>query len=258
MDNTFEPLSGSRSSIRGLQKTVIEGIGRTIIGGKIFPGQFLPTEPELGANYNVSRTSVREAMRVLSAKGLIEIRQKVGTRVQEPEHWNIFDSDILRWHHEEGRGDAVMLDLIELRQILEPAAAKLAANRANMNQHRRLKAAIQTMQDQLDSPEDFARADLDFHLAVFEASQNSFLLQFGSVVSDYLRRVFMIQQQTVRGREALEKDVQLHERVYEAINRGDGQLAADTMLKVVLEGKNSLIEALKSGANSNDLNRRGE
>jgi DNA-binding FadR family transcriptional regulator len=197
-------------------------------------------------------------MRVLSAKGLIEIRQKVGTRVQEPEHWNIFDSDILRWHHEEGRGDAVMLDLIELRQILEPAAAKLAANRANMDQHRSLKAAIQTMQDQLDSPEDFARADLDFHLAVYEASQNSFLLQFGSVVSDYLRRVFMIQQQAVRGREALELDVQLHNDVYEAINRGDGQLAADTMLTVVLEGKNSLIEALKSGANSNDLNRRGE
>ena len=197
-------------------------------------------------------------LRVLSAKGLIEIRQKVGTRVQEPEHWNIFDSDILRWHHEEGRGDAVMLDLIELRQILEPAAAKLAANRANMDQHRSLKAAIQTMQDQLDSPEDFARADLDFHLAVYEASQNSFLLQFGSVVSDFLRRVFMIQQQAVRGREALELDVQLHNEVYEAINRGDGQLAADTMLTVVLEGKNSLIEALKSGANSNDLNRRGE
>ena len=138
MDNTYEPLSGSRSSIRGLQKTIIESIGRTIVGGKILPGEFLPTEPELGANYNVSRTSVREAMRVLSAKGLIEIRQKIGTRVQEPEHWNIFDSDILRWHHEEGRGDAVMLDLIELRQILEPAAAKLAANRANMDQHRSL------------------------------------------------------------------------------------------------------------------------
>lgn len=258
MDNAYEPLSGSRSSIRGLQKTIIESIGRTIVGGKILPGEFLPTEPELGANYNVSRTSVREAMRVLSAKGLIEIRQKIGTRVQEPEHWNIFDSDILRWHHEEGRGDAVMLDLIELRQILEPAAAKLAANRANMDQHRSLKLAIQTMQDQLDSPEDFARADLDFHLAVYEASQNSFLLQFGSVVSDFLRRVFIIQQQAVRGREALELDVQLHNEVYEAINRGDGQLAADTMLTVVLEGKSSLIQALKSGANSNDLSRRGE
>jgi GntR family transcriptional regulator, galactonate operon transcriptional repressor len=258
MENTYEPLSGSRSSIRGLQKTVIEGIGRTIIGGRILPGEFLPTEPEIGASYNVSRTSVREAMRVLSAKGLVEIRQKIGTRVQEVENWNIFDSDILRWHQEEGRGDEVMLDLIEIRQILEPAAAKLAASRANMDQHRSLKLAIQTMQEELDNPEGFAKADLDFHLAVYAASQNSFLLQFGSVVGDFLRRVFMIQQQAVRGRDALELDVQLHNEVYEAINRGDGQLASETMLTVVLEGKNSLIKALKTSTGTADSSRRGE
>ena len=258
MENTYEPLSGSRSSIRGLQKTVIEGIGRTIIGGRILPGEFLPTEPEIGASYNVSRTSVREAMRVLSAKGLVEIRQKIGTRVQEVEHWNIFDSDILRWHQEEGRGDEVMLDLIEIRQILEPAAAKLAASRANMDQHRSLKLAIQTMQEELDNPEGFAKADLDFHLAVYAASQNSFLLQFGSVVGDFLRRVFMIQQLALRGRVALELDVQLHNEVYEAINRGDGQLASETMLTVVLEGKNSLIKALKSSTGAADSSRRGE
>ena len=99
MKNSFEP-SGSRSSIRGLQKMVIEAIGKSIVGGRILPGEFLPNEPELGATYNVSRTSIRESMRVLSAKGLVEIRQKVGTRVQEVERWNIFDSDILRWHHE--------------------------------------------------------------------------------------------------------------------------------------------------------------
>ena len=151
-----------------------------------------------------------------------------------------------------------MLDLIEIRQILEPAAAKLAASRANMDQHRSLKLAIQTMQEELDNPEGFAKADLDFHLAVYAASQNSFLLQFGSVVGDFLRRVFMIQQQAVRGRDALELDVQLHNEVYEAINRGDGQLASETMLTVVLEGKNSLIKALKTSTGTADSNRRGE
>ena len=75
MKNSFEP-SGSRSSIRGLQKMVIEAIGKSIVGGRILPGEFLPNEPELGATYNVSRTSIRESMRVLSAKGLVEIRQK--------------------------------------------------------------------------------------------------------------------------------------------------------------------------------------
>lgn len=258
MEPSFEPLSGSRSSIRGLQKTVIEGIGRTIVGGKILPGEFLPTEPEIGAAYDVSRTSVREAMRVLSAKGLVEIRQKIGTRVREVEQWNIFDSDILRWHHEEGRGDAVMLNLIELRQVLEPAAARLAANRATMAQHRNLKSAIEAMQTEIDNPEGFARADLDFHLGVYAASHNSFLLQFGTVVGDFLQRVFMIQQQAIRDKEALELDVQLHNQVYEAINRGDGDLAAQTMLRVVLDGKNSLIHALTSGTHSRDEARRGE
>ena len=258
MESTFNSISGSRSSISGLQKIVIEGIGKTIVGGGVLPGEFLPTEPELGSTYNVSRTSVREAMRVLAAKGLVEIRQKVGTRVQSVEHWNIFDSDILRWHHEEGRGDAVMLDLIELRQILEPAAAKLAASRANMNQHRSLKSAIQAMQNQLDNHEGFARADVDFHIAVYEASQNSFLHQFGTVVADFLQRVFLIQQEVVRDRESLEIDVQLHNEVYEAINRGDGDLAADKMLTVVLEGKNSLIKALNFDVNSNYPGRRGE
>ena len=204
MEQSFESLASPRSSIRGLQKTVIDGIGRTIVGGRIRPGEFLPTEPELGAKYNVSRTSVREAMRVLSAKGLVEIRQKIGTRVQEADRWNIFDSDILRWHHEEGQGDAVMLDLIELRQILEPAAAKLAASRANMDHHSRMKSASETMRLELDNPEGFAKADLDFHLAVYAASQNTLMLQFGTVVGDFLRRVFMIQQQAVRGRAASE------------------------------------------------------
>jgi GntR family transcriptional regulator, galactonate operon transcriptional repressor len=258
MEQSFESLTSPRSSIRGLQKTVIDGIGRTIVGGRILPGEFLPTEPELGATYSVSRTSVREAMRVLSAKGLVEIRQKIGTRVQESDRWNIFDSDILRWHHEEGQGDAVMLDLIELRQILEPAAAKLAASRAKMDHHRRMKASIEAMRLQLDNPEGFARADLDFHLAVYAASQNALMLQFGTVVGDFLGRVFMIQQQAVRGRNALELDIQLHNEVYEAINRGDGELASENMLAVVLDGKNSLIKALKSNVDSKDASRRAD
>jgi DNA-binding FadR family transcriptional regulator len=151
-----------------------------------------------------------------------------------------------------------MLDLIELRQILEPAAAKLAASRAKMDHHRRMKASIEAMRLQLDNPEGFARADLDFHLAVYAASQNALMLQFGTVVGDFLGRVFMIQQQAVRGRNALEADIQLHNEVYEAINRGDGELASEKMLAVVLDGKNSLIKALKSNVDSKDASRRAD
>jgi DNA-binding FadR family transcriptional regulator len=84
------------------------------------------------------------------------------------------------------------------------------------------------------------------------------MLQFGTVVGDFLRRVFMIQQQAVRGRKALETDIQLHNEVYEAINRGDGELASEKMLSVVLDGKNSLIRALKSNVDPKDTSRKAE
>ncbi len=246
MEESFGSLSVAKSALRGLQKTVIDGIGRSIVGGAIAPGQSLPTEPELGAKFGVSRTSVREAMRVLSAKGLVEIRQKIGTKVQEPEHWNIFDADILRWHHEEGQGDAVMKDLIELRQILEPAAARLAAGRATIENQRRLTLAITAMENEANSPEGYAQADLEFHLAVYAASHNSLMWQFGTVVGDFLRRAFLIQQKVVREPSQLLQDVNLHAEVYQAINRGDGEAAANAMLIVVLEGKSALIQALES------------
>lgn len=246
MVESSSSMSVAKSALRGLQKTVIDGIGRSIIGGAVAPGDFLATEPELGSKFGVSRTSVREAMRVLSAKGLVEIRQKIGTRVQEKEFWNIFDADILRWHHEEGQGDAVMRDLIELRQVLEPAAARLAAGRATIENHRRLKLAITAMENSVKSPEAYAQADLEFHLAVYSASHNSLMWQFGTVVGDFLRRAFLIQQKIVREPAELSRDVNLHAQVYQAIDRGDGEAAASAMLLVVLEGKSALIQALDS------------
>jgi DNA-binding FadR family transcriptional regulator len=87
---------GAGYSMRGLQGRVIDGVGRQIIGGQYAPGDLLPREAELTEQFGVSRTSVREGMRVLAAKGLVDIRQKIGTRVRQPENWNVFDSDILR------------------------------------------------------------------------------------------------------------------------------------------------------------------
>ena len=251
MSQPFDFTPRSSSALRGLQKPVIDGIGRSIVGGQFAPGAILPTEPELGERYQVSRTSVREAMRVLAAKGLVEIRQKVGTRVQDPEHWNIFDADILRWHNDEGRGDSVMRDLIELRQVLEPAAAKLAAGRATISDHRRLLDAINAMELSVELSEKYAEADVEFHLAVYSASHNSLMRQFGNVVAEFLIRAFTLQQRVVKDPKTLLDDVQLHREVYEAINRGEGEAAARAMLAVVLEGKSSLIQAIEGLAPAN-------
>ncbi len=235
---------GAGYSMRGLQGRVIDGVGRQIIGREYAPGDLLPKEAELTDEFGVSRTSVREGMRVLAAKGLVDIRQKIGTRVRQPENWNVFDSDILRWHSEVGRGDDIMRNLVEVRQIMEPAAARLAAGRASMDDLRRMDDALHEMVANSTDREGYAHADVEFHLAVYAASHNVLLRQFGSVVADFMYASFNVQQATASDDEVFLEDAATHAAVFNAINRGNGEKAAEAMLHVVLDGKNALIKAL--------------
>lgn len=109
-------------ALRGRNGQVVAAIGQAIVGGHFSPNQLLPREAELMAEFSISRTSLREAIKVLAAKGLVETRQRVGTWVRPREEWNVFDSELLAWHHAQGLDEAIMRDLIELRQILEPTA----------------------------------------------------------------------------------------------------------------------------------------
>src|SRR5258706_7642553 len=200
--------------------------------------------PDLAA----SRTSLREALKVLAAKGLIEMRQKIGTRVRPHDLWNMFDSDVLAWHHDQGLGEAIFRDLIELRQVTEPAAARLAASRATMGDLRRIGQALQSMQAAVGDLAAYAPADVAFHVAIFAASHNALLARFAHLVADFLQLSFSIQQQALNQRDnRIEDDVGQHLAVFEAINRGDGDAAAAAMLEVILNGKKSLLAALEPG-----------
>lgn len=243
MPEGAEPERTAGYAMRGLQGRVIEGVGRQIVRGHYAPGAFIPKEAELIEEYGVSRTSVREAMRVLAAKGLVDIRQKIGTRVRRHEQWNVFDADILRWHIEEGLGESILLDLVEIRQIMEPQAARMAAGRAGMDDFERLDGAMQAMRDSVGDSESYAHADVDFHQAVYAASHNVLLRQFGAVVADFMYLSFSLQQDAESAPERLAEDVARHAPVLRAIHRGSGELAAEAMLDVVLDGKNSLIKA---------------
>ena len=248
------PLDAERASgyaMRGLQGRVIDGVGRQIIGGHYGPGDLLPKEAELTDEYGVSRTSVREAMRVLAAKGLVDIRQKVGTRVRQPEQWNLFDSDLLRWHSEEGRGEAMMRDLVEVRQIMEPAAARHAAGRASMADLKRIDDALQGMVANAGDREGYAHSDVEFHQAVYAASHNVLLRQFGAVVADFMYLSFNVQE-AAADVEEFTHDAETHAAVFRAIDRGNGEAAAESMLSVVLEGKSALAKALTGTATSDN------
>ena len=195
----------------------------------------------------VSRTSIREAMKVLAAKGLVEIRQKTGTRVRPLDLWNVFDADVLRWHLRLGRGELILRDLIELRQAIEPAAARMAAGRANLEDLLQIDHAVCGMRDGVGDLDAYSRADVAFHMAVFGASHNLLFARLSHLVADFLEISFHLQQQALNEDDnRIQDDVEGHQQVFEAIRRGDGNAAAERMLEVVLNGKSSLYHALGS------------
>jgi GntR family transcriptional regulator, galactonate operon transcriptional repressor len=232
--------------LRGIQGRLIRSLGHDIVRGVHPPGALLPREVELMAAHGASRTSVREAVKVLSGKGLVETRQKVGTRVRERDHWNIFDADVLDWHMIDEVDHDILRDLIEMRQLVEPAAARFAAARASLDDLGRIAEAVEAMRGALGDMAAYAKADVGFHMAVLAASHNALLRRFAHIVANFLQVSFRIQQEALDGPDArLEDDLALHLSIADAINRGDPAAAEEAMMRAILDGKAHLQRARK-------------
>src|SRR5215471_14211518 len=130
----------------GLHGAVVHDIGVRILRGELQPGQLLPNEDELGGSLGVSRTVLREAIKVLAAKRLVESRPKTGTRVRPRDDWNLLDPDVLAWQLAAGPVERFVSDLFELRQMIEPPAAAIAARRATPAEIRRIAQAYAAME----------------------------------------------------------------------------------------------------------------
>jgi GntR family transcriptional regulator, galactonate operon transcriptional repressor len=171
--------------LRGLHGETVETIGSRIVNGYYEPGSQLPPQ-QLERELGISTTVLREALRVLAAKGLVESRQKLGTIVMPRATWSLLDADLLRW--QEGNEDASFLDdLAEIRFIIEPAVAKLAALRRTSRDLERLRGALQAM---IDAGTDGARvieADLAFHRALLHAAHNELLTRMEFILESGLR-----------------------------------------------------------------------
>jgi GntR family galactonate operon transcriptional repressor len=232
--------------LRGIQGRLIRSLGHDIVRGVHAPGTLLPREVELMAAHGASRTSVREAIKVLSGKGLVETRQKVGTRVRERDHWNIFDADVLDWHMIDEVDHDILRDLIEMRQLVEPAAARFAAARASLDDLGRIGEACEAMKGALGDMAAYAKADVGFHMAVLAASHNTLLRRFAHIVANFLQVSFRIQQEALDAPdERLEDDLALHLSIADAINRGDAAAAEEAMMRAILDGKAHLQRARK-------------
>lgn len=173
---------------RGLKDQLVDAIGSDIVAGRYAPGALLPSESDLLARFSVSRTVLREAIMVLSAKGLIEARQKRGTIVRPALDWNQLDPSVIGWSGDpvpdlNSRELAERLDqLIEVRHIVEPAAAALAAQRGTEEDLERMRFAYAAMEAAGADVQAFMAADLSFHIACLRASRNNFLLPIAHAI----------------------------------------------------------------------------
>ncbi len=227
-----------------LHQEIVAEIGKRIVGGLHQPGDVLPTEAELGAQLGVSRNGIREAVKVLAAKGLIVSRTKQGITVCPRRNWNMLDPEILRWCVATGATRAFTQSVYEVRKIIEPNAAAIAARDATPQSIARIEAAYADMSDTDEDLSAASAADLRFHLAILEATNNVFLRSFGVLIETALAAT--IQSQNSRpGAFAMSKP--LHGVVLEAIRAGDPQ-AAMIAMNNLLDDAVETLDLSRTGA----------
>lgn len=175
---------------RGLHGQVVNGLGARIMRGELLPGATLDPE-EVAREFDVSRTVVREAIKVLTAKGLMSARPRLGTYVTERSNWELLDADVMRWRATDQPEPRLVVELDEVRLIIEPSAARLAAERRTPEQLERITEACDRLdrsyRDEDPDRPDHTKADLDFHRAVLAATGNELLEHFEVVLEPALQ-----------------------------------------------------------------------
>ncbi len=228
---------------RGVHGHVVGLLGARIVSGRIRPGDVINLV-DLGRDLDVSLTVLREAIKVLAVKGLLDARQKRGTFVRAREHWNLLDGDVIKWRGDAGDAPAVLGDLAELRAIMEPAAASLAARRRDENDLSELDAALVAMRVATD-PEAEAAADLRWHRALLRATHNEMLAQLEFAIVPGLRLHNALVHETGPA-----DPVPSHALVVDAIRTGDGDHAATALTALLHKAADDLDSILGAPAAS--------
>lgn len=216
-------------------KQVVDALGRRIVSGDFRAGSLLPSETELEREYAVSRTVIREAAKILSAKGLVTVRQRHGTSVNARELWSWLDGELIGWLSMGRIAKEELFAFSEVRRIIEPEAAALAALRASDDQRKNILNAYERMVTDQANPEQAVAADKEFHLAILEATQNPVLHSLRQAIEAILDAVF---PHTVN---AYAHNLENHAEVARAIARGDTE-AARTYMRILLSETTDFLD----------------
>lgn len=234
---TTKPTAGPTA---GQHASVLSALGARIASGQLPVGDVL-TLDGICAQYAVSRSVAREAIRVLESMGLVASRRRVGITIQPRHRWNVFDPRIIRWRLDEGDRTEQLLSLSELRRGIEPVAAALAAERATPHHCRILAAAVSDMvvhgrEGDLDA---YLLADTIFHRTLLEASGNEMLRALDGVVEEVLTGRTHHGMMPQRPNPAA---IALHDEVARAVRLGEPAAAERAMRSIIEEAASALRE----------------
>lgn len=235
----FYDLKDKPALTRSLATQIVQELGRRIVSGAYGQGDLLEDEGTLAARYQVSRTVIRDAVKILVGKGLLEVRRGIGTRVRSRSAWALLDDDVLAWHQSAPADHAFLRQLMDLRLVIEPKAARWAAERAGAEGHALIRQAQARMEQEKGSIEGFVVADALFHRAVLRAAGNEFLLAMESAVFSALLISIRITNPDPRENE---ESIPFHRAVADAILAGDAAEAEARMERLLGDARHRLGE----------------
>ncbi|WP_372349584.1 FadR/GntR family transcriptional regulator [Streptomyces sp. KL116D] len=230
-------ITGSRTG----HQQIVDALGRRIVGGDFPVGEALPVEDRLAAELGVSRGALREAVKALAAKGMLATRPRTGTRVLPADRWNHLDRDVLAWQ-QECDPRQLLRETGELRRIVEPEAARLAARHRRPDQLDALRDALAAMEE-AEARGDraaYVEADTVFHRTLLAAGGNRLLGSLGRAIDVALRHHFAISAQTPG---AVASSLPGHRAVLDAVAAGRGAEAADAVTRLISAAARELAES---------------
>jgi DNA-binding FadR family transcriptional regulator len=226
---------------------LVNRVGFDIVTSRIEPGTILPNETNMCATFGVGRSAVREALKMLAAKGLVETRPRRGTQVRQTGSWNLLDADVLFWLRRAPPNRRTVVELIELRLGFEPEAAGLAARKGRIERIARIRTAYEMMAGSGSSAFDPVEADCRFHEAILAATENRFYQPLGSLVRTALSLTAPITN-ALFGHSV--GDLAAHRDILLAIEAHDDELAYERVRRLLRSLVNAVehVENLPTGS----------
>ncbi|HSV55052.1 MAG TPA: FadR/GntR family transcriptional regulator [Burkholderiaceae bacterium] len=227
--------------IKNVHGSTVDHLGEAIVAGRYAEGASLPAEPLLCMELGVSRTVIREAIKTLVARGLVSTGPKVGTRVLAAEQWNWFDADVVVWQTKAGLTPEFLRDLQDLRRVVEPAAVRLAAERATPQDIADIEAAYAGMKHAIEEGGDYVAYDLRFHQGLLRACRNRMIVQMSKALGALLRTSFEL---STSRRDGPKRSLPLHRAVLDAVAAHQPAKAERAILQLIDGARDDIEQVL--------------